>query len=50
MLRLTLAKDLYQWTLGKQHYRMFTHSMMLGYVKNLYRVTRDDQAHKYIPY
>ena len=50
MLRLTLANDLYQWTLGKQHYRMFIHSMMLGYVKNLYRVTRDDQAHKYIPY
>ena len=43
-LRLTLANDLYQWTLGGQHYRMFTHTLMLGCVKNLYRVKRDDKA------
>lgn len=49
-LRLTLANDLYQWTLGGQHYRMFTHSVMLGYVKNLYRVMRDEEAKKEIPY
>lgn len=49
-LRFTLANDLYQWTLGKQHYRMFTHSVMLGCVKNLYRVKRDDKAKMLIPY
>jgi hypothetical protein len=49
-LRLTLANDLYQWTLGKQHYRMFTHSIMLGYVKDLYRVVHEEEAHEYIPY
>ena len=49
-LRLTLANDLYQWALGKQHYRMSTHSVMLGCVKNLYRVVREEQVHKYIPY
>lgn len=49
-LRLTLANDLYQWTLGKQHYRMFTHSIMLGYVKDLYRVEHEEEAHEYIPY
>lgn len=50
ILRLTLANDLYQWTLGRQHYRMFTHTVMLGYVKNLYRVGRDEEASRYIPY
>mgnify|MGYP003289261337 CR=1 FL=1 len=49
-LRLTLANDLYQWTLGKQQYRMFTHSILLGYVKNLYRVARDENAKQHIPY
>lgn len=49
-LRFTLANDLYQWKLGSQRYRMFTHSVMLGYVKNLYRVTRDEEAKRYIPY
>lgn len=49
-LRLTLANDLYQWTLSNQHYRMFTHSVMLGVVKNLYRVVRDEEASRYIPY
>lgn len=49
-LRLTLANDLYQWTLGRQHYRMFTHSVMLGCVKNLYHVKRDDKANQDIPY
>lgn len=49
-LRLTLGNDLYQWTLGRQHYRMFTHSVMLGYVRNLYRVVRDDTVVKYVPY
>ena len=49
-LRLTLANDLYQWTLAGQHYRMFTYSVMLGVVKNLYRVVRDEEASRYIPY
>ena len=49
-LRITLANDLYQWTLGKQHYRMFTHTIMLGYVKNLYHVVRDEESSRYIPY
>lgn len=49
-LRLTLANDLYQWTLGGQHYRMFTHSIMLGCVKNLYHVTREEETRTYIPY
>ena len=49
-LRFTLANDLYQWTLAGQHYRMFTHSVMLGVVKNLYRVVRDEEASRYIPY
>ena len=50
MLRVTLANDLYQWTLGNQHYRMFTHTLMLGVVKNLYHVVRDEEASQYIPY
>ena len=49
-LRVTFASDLYQWTLGKQHYRMFTHSIMLGYVRNLYRVVRDEESSRHIPY
>ena len=49
-VRLTLANDLYQWTLGKQQYRMFTNTIMLGWVKNLYRVVRDEEAKKFIPY
>ncbi len=49
-VRLTLLSDLYQWRLGNQQYRMFTHSVMLGYVSNLYRVWRDDEARRYIPY
>ena len=49
-LRVTLANDLYQWTLGNQHYRMFTHSIMLGYVKNLYHVVRDEESSRHIPY
>lgn len=49
-LRFTLANDLYQWTLGNHHYRMFTHSIMLGLVKDLYRVVRDEEACQYIPY
>ena len=49
-LRFTLANDLYQWTLAGQHYRMFTRSVMLGVVKNLYRVVRDEEASRYILY
>ena len=49
-VRLTLLSDLYQWSLGGQQYRMFTHSIMLGYAKNLYHVRRDDEAREYIPY
>ena len=49
-VRLTLANDLYQWTLGKLQYRMFTHTIMLGCVKNLYRVVRDEEAKMFIPY
>jgi len=29
---------------------MFVHSVMLGYVSNLYHVWRDDEARQYIPY
>ena len=49
-LRFTLGNDLYQWWLGNQHYRMFTHSVMLGYVRNLYRIVRDDKVRPYVPY
>lgn len=49
-LRLTLVNDLYQWTLGGQHYRMFTHAVMLGVVKSLYHVVRDEEVSRYIPY
>ena len=50
VLRLTWQEDLYHWLLGNQHYRMFTHSVMLGYVRHLYRVTRDEEAKTFIPY
>ena len=49
-MRLSMLSDLYQWRLGNQQYRMFTHSVMLGYVSNLYHVWRDDEARQYIPY
>ncbi len=49
-VRLSLLSDLYQWRLGRQQYRMFAHSVMLGYVNNLYHVMRDDEARRYIPY
>lgn len=49
-LRLTWKEDLYHWHLGSQQYRMFTHTLMIGYVRNLYRVTRDEEAKKHIPY
>ena len=49
-VRLTWQDDLYQWKLGNQQYRMFVHSVMLGYVSNLYHVWRDDEARQYIPY
>lgn len=49
-VRLTLANDLYQWTLGNQQYRMFTHTLMIGCVRNLYHVTRDEEARRHIPY
>lgn len=49
-MRLTWQEDLYHWQLGNQQYRMFTHSVMIGYVKNLYRVTRDEEARQVIPY
>jgi hypothetical protein len=49
-MRLTWQEDLYHWRLGNQQYRMFTHSVMLGYVSNLYHVWRDDEARQYIPY
>ena len=49
-MRLSMLSDLYQWQLGNQQYRMFTHSVMLGYVSNLYHVWRDDEARQYIPY
>ena len=49
-LRLTWQEDLYHWQLGHQQYRMFTHSVMIGYVRNLYRVMRDEEARQVIPY
>ena len=49
-VRLTWQDDLYQWKLGNQQYRMFVHSVMLGYVSNLYHIWRDDEARQYIPY
>ena len=49
-LRLTLSSDLYQWTLGKQYYRLFTNSVMIGFVRNLYRITNRDDIKQYIPY
>lgn len=49
-LRLTWQEDLYHWQLGGQQYRMFTHSVMIGFVRNLYRVTRQDEIKQHIPY
>ena len=49
-MRLTWQDDLYHWQLGNQQYRMFTHSVMIGFVRNLYHVTRDEEAKKLIPY
>ena len=49
-VRLSMVSDLYQWRLGNQQYHMFTHSVVLGYVSNLYHVWRDDEARQYIPY
>ena len=49
-MRLTWQEDLYHWKLGNQQYRMFTHSVMIGYVKNLYHVTRHEEVKKFIPY
>lgn len=49
-LRLTWQEDLYQWTLAGQQYRMFTHTVMIGLVRNLYRVMRDEEARQVIPY
>ena len=49
-LRLTLTSDLYQWTLGNQYYRMFTNTIMVGFVRNLYRVTNRDGIKQHIPY
>ncbi len=49
-VRLTWAEDLYHWHLGRQQYRMFTHSLMIGYVNDLYHVWRDEEAREYIPY
>ena len=50
IVRLTWQEDLYHWRLGNQQYRMLTHSLMIGYVKNLYQVMRGEKAQLYIPY
>lgn len=50
IVRLTWLEDLYHWRLGNQQYRMLTHSLMIGYVRNLYDVRREDAAKQYIPY
>lgn len=50
ILRLTWKDDLYHWRLGGQQYRMFTHTVMIGWVRDLYRVVRDDEANRFIPY
>ena len=49
-VRLTWLEDLYHWQLGGQQYRMFTHSLMIGYVSNLYHVGREDEVKRFIPY
>ena len=49
-LRLTWQEDLYHWQLGGQQYRMFTHSVMIGFVRNLYHVMRQDEIKQHIPY
>lgn len=49
-LRLTFTNDFYQWTLRGQYYRMYIHSIMLGYVKNLCWVVRDTKVRQCMPY
>lgn len=49
-IRLTWQEDLYHWRLGGHQYRMFTHSQMIGYVRNLYHVAREDEVKRFIPY
>lgn len=49
-IRLTWQEDLYHWRLGGHQYRMFTHSLMIGYVRNLYHVAREDEVKRFIPY
>ena len=49
-VRLTWLEDLYHWRLGGQQYRMFTHSLMIGYVSNLFHVMREDEVKRFIPY
>jgi hypothetical protein len=49
-LRFTWLEDLYHWQLGNQQYRMFTHTVMIGFVRNLYRVMRDEEVRQVIPY
>ena len=49
-LRITWKEDLYHWQLGGQQYRMFNHTAMIGLVRNLYRVKRDEEARQVIPY
>ena len=49
-LRFTWLQDFYYWHLGGQQYRMNTHSLMVGYVSNLYKVLREDITQQYIPY
>ena len=49
-VRLSWMEDLYHWRLGGQQYRMFTHSLMIGYVSNLYHVMREDEVKRFIPY
>ena len=49
-LRITWKEDLYHWQLGGQQYRMFNHTAMIGLVRNLYRVMRDEGIKRFIPY
>ena len=49
-LRITWMEDLYHWSLGGQQYRMFTHTAMIGLVRNLYHVRLKDEIKQHIPY
>ena len=49
-LRFTWLEDLYHWSLGGQQYRMFTHTVMIGLVRNLYHVRLKDEMKQHIPY